>query len=492
MAETDNNTDNLAIFRFRVKADEIPNPSTRMSFEKAVDSFSRFIGDSPLRVEAIDERLVSEWVSWLFGNGYSYNTVVYYVNRLSSLHGKIAKDISMDYDGFFSRIKQRLKHISARSLEIYSVEDCFDKLRRLVLTDNSGNAARQLAKDVVLFSLYNGGLSFGSIVKYRKDGYQGSDDAVKAIVERYSKPKNKYLFPLNQSEHTPRQLEGTVSALFANALKGVGIRLAEYGPSVSADLWIMTAMRCGFAVSDIAACLEGDDNGSPILMFASGGALPDDRKSAIRSRMVRVLSKDPEEWYAMQFRPHVDYDQIQQRLASEGIRLTKIFYPMEEIVRQAGKKLRKQTKPVVPGLMFFQSKVTRLPGLYYRIGDLAWGYRYSRTPGSPYAVIPPEDIEMYQLAVGQFVDSIESYPEGAFSYERGDKVEITSGDFRGYPAFFEKEIREVSENGKTTTRIINRLRLAGIEQYSWIVDLDPRMMVKITDDRFDILRQHIG
>ncbi len=491
MPEIDKNTCDCAVSLFRVKTDAIMNPTSRMSFGKAVDLFDRFIDNTKIALSDIDESLVSEWVSWLFGHGYSYKTVTYYVNRLSSLYNKVVKDSSVNDSGGFLAVKEKLRRISPLSLEMYSIRDCFAKLRRLVLADFSKNPTRQLAKDVVLFSLYNGGLTFERIAKYRKDEYSGHDVASSAIVEKYSKPKNKYLFPLNQSVRTTNQLNRAVSALFAEALRSVDIRLSVYNSDTAVDLWAIVAISCGFSATDVAGCIIDSEIVNPIYSFAVRRSdITEEQKVAIMNRVARILAKDPEDWYAMQFRPYVKYDQVKERLTTAGIHFSKTFYPMEEIILRVGKRMKRVSKPVVPGLFFFKSKAIALPALYNCIGDLAWGYRYSRNARSQYAVIPPYAIAEYEIAVGQFIDSIESYPDGDFRYEEGDKVVITSGEFIGHPATFEKEIRDVTlENGQVVTRIINRLRLAGVENYSWIVDLDPRRMMKISDEKFDSIKK---
>lgn len=487
MTDIYGNIKGCAVTLFRVKISEVSNSASRKSFAQVTESFNLFMSGTPVRLSDFNENLVSEWVSWLFCNGYTYKTVVYYVNRLSSLYGKVAGDGLTEGREGFSAVKEKLKKASAISLEINSITDCFGRLRRMVLTDCSTNSARQLAKDLVLFSLYNGGLSFRRLAGYRKDDYQGSDEAVMAIVERYSKAKNKYLFPLNQSERTPNQLESAISSLFSDALRSAGIKLSSYGGSIPVDLWVRTAMNCGIPAADIAGCVEQTDSVNPVCSFAVRNELTAGRIAEIRSRVARILSRNPEDWYAMQFRPHVTYERVQERLMNTGISFTGSFYPMEEIVRRVGKKLKRESRPVIPGLLFFKSRATELPALFFHIGDLAWGYRYDRNARGPYAVIPQKAIEDYERAVGQFVESMDAYPEGTFHFEPGDKVEITGGDFRGQPAIFEKEVRELGDGPHAARRISYRLKLAGTANFSWVVELDPRQMAKITDERFAAL-----
>lgn len=463
----------FALDWLKAKADESGNEAVRKSQRQAVDLFGEFLGGSPLEFDGIDTDLLSEWVSWMFSTGYAYGSVMTYLGRLSALYGKAAKERIAPKSDCFSAVKEKLKNASKSSVEVNSIDDCWGKLRALVLTDCSKNPRRQLGKDLVLFSLYNGGLSLDRLAKYKKNEYKGSDEAVQAIVSRNAKPKNKYLFPLHQSELTPKQLRLSISSLYSDALKSVGICLPECEPSTPSDLWAVAASRCGFSAADIAGCVGEASGINPLYSFTVKTELTFERKTEIRSRVVAVLAKDPEDWYAMQFRPYVDYKKLQARLDAVGITLSKTFYPMEEIVRRVGKKMKREQKPVVPGLLFFKSKAAALPGLFSLIGDLAWGYRYSRGPRSPYAVIPQAAIDQYESAIGKFADTIDAYPEGTLHFEPGDTIEITSGDFAGHVAIFEKELRETAGGA---TRVTHRLRLTGLTSCLWTVDLDPRQL----------------
>lgn len=460
----------FALDWLKAKADESDNEAVRKSQRQAVDLFGEFLGGSPLEFDGIDTDLLSEWVSWMFSTGYAYGSVMTYLGRLSALYGKAAKERIAPKSDCFSAVKEKLKDASKSSVEVNSIDDCWGKLRALVLADCSKNPRRQLGKDLVLFSLYNGGLSLDRLAKYKKSEYQGSDEAVQAIVSRNAKPKNKYLFPLHQSELTTKQLRLSISSIYSDTLKSVGINLSECAPI---DLWAVAASRCGFSAADIAGCVGEISGINPLYSFATKAELTSERKTEILSRVTAVLAKDPEDWYAMQFRPYVDYKKLQARLDAVGITLSKTFYPMEEIVRRVGKKMKREQKPVVPGLLFFKSKATTLPDLFCLIGDLAWGYRYSRGPRSPYAVIPQAAIDQYESAIGKFADTIDAYPEGTLRFEPGDTVEITGGDFTGLLAVFEKELRETSDGA---TRVTHRLRLTGLTNCLWTVDLDPRQL----------------
>lgn len=468
MTDSLENRHDSAIDAFRVRIDCTPNPASRKSLGQALDSFRRFLAGSDAALADIDESMLGEWVSWMFAQGYSPKTVAYYVNRLSSLHGKASESGHQA----FSRIKSRLADTQAAQAQSLAPADCFDRLRALVLKDCSKSPLRQLAKDITLFSIYAGGLPLEDVARCRKDDYRGSDEAVKEIVARYAKPRNKYLFPLNQSERTPTQTARAITALYADALKMAGFDQAAISAHSPIDLWIAVATRCGLPAAEISACAGEAGSANPITAFASPKEIGCEEIGEMRGRVANVLAEDPENWYAMQFRPHVSHSMLTDRLRAEGITLRQTYYPMEQIMRQIGKRLKPETKPVMPGILFFKSRATELPDLFCAIGDLAWGYRQSRAVRSPYAAIPAADIHAYAMAVGQFTDSIDRHPDGTIAIEPGDKIEITGGQLKGLTAIFEKEIQD------TADRITYRLRLTAQNSITWTVDLDPRLTAK--------------
>lgn len=475
----------FAVDWFRVKAAEVSNPNTVLHLHKAIDSFNYFMGGTPVPLSDIDEDLLNEWVSYLFYKGYKYSSILTYLSKLSALFGKAVKEGLVQRNDCFSKTTARLREIPHSQLEINADAKVFDKLRNLILMDCSKQPYRQIAKDIVLFSVFCGGLTYKQIANYKKDDYLGSNTAILAIVRRYAKPKNKYLFPLEQSSRTPKQLESAIAEIFKDALSWVGIKLSLYSTATPIDLWSIAAMRSGFYASDIAGCIGNSGMINPMFSFAKAAELDGDRVAEIRERVTEVLTKDPDDWYAMQFRPRVNIDMITERMKSCHIAFQRTFYPMEEIVRRVGKKKIYESKPIVPGLLFFKIKASALTALFRHIGDLAWGYRQTRDVCSPYAVISRKAIELYQMTIGQFDESTEVFPAGTLELRPGDRLEIIGGSFLGRPATFDADSRH---SGRT----VYRLKMLGDNDIEWSIDTDARLVRKISESRYHKLSQALN
>jgi len=471
----------------RVKSEQSESPRTLASSKQTVDAFSRYIGGTEIGFDSFDETLLGEWVAYLLHNGYTLKTVSYYVKRLAALYAKAVHDHLAQATDSFSNLQAKLNAPAARYFEGSSDKETFHKLQKIVRADYTADPNKQLAKDMLLFAVFNGGLSLEEIVTCKKDDYRGGNEHILAIVNRYSKPKNKYLFPLNHSSRSTGRLVRTVEALFRDVLAGVEIEPSFIPANTALDIWCRAAMCCCFSASDIAACAGSRCGSNAVTAFVKPSGIGPDRVAEIRSRVIEALSDNPVNWYVMRFRRKVNYDLITARLKERNIHLVETYYPMEEILHKTGRKKVFETRPVISWLMFFREHASELNNLYYQIGDLAWGYRQSRDVKSPYAVISNEEMANYQRAIGTFSSEAEPYPEGAVDLRPGDRLVIIGGFFNGRPATFGTTANSSKEKGGTKT--VYRILLDGGNYRDWIVDQDARLVKKITEEQFHDLRR---
>lgn len=441
---------------------------------QAVGAFNRFMGGTPIGLAELDVDLLCEWVAWMSLEGYTLSTIRLYMKYLSSLYGKVAKSGLVSDNGCFTQAAAKLGEIGEIP-QGSSVLPCdpqtFSKLRRLVQADYTQSPGHRLAKDVVLFALYQGGMTFGQIAAYKKGDYKGADNAVLDIVGRYSKARNKYLFPLRQSSRTPKQLERAVSALFSAALGSVQLVVPNRSDVCLAyDIWAFAAHQCGIQSRIISRRMSLCGIFRPLLGIVGEGLDCSETEAEAVHRVSYLLSQDPCHWYAMQFRPRVTYDKVRSRLEAGSVHIMDTYYPMEEIYKRVGKKIVTSGKPLVPGLLFFRAKSSEVQRLFRGIGDLAWGYRRGATgTGSPYAEISAVELRRCQLAIGSLAPGIEVYPGGTLELRQGDRLEVIGGEFRGYGATFEKAVKEGG-------RLIYRLHLIGSNAIEWVVDLPPHLV----------------
>lgn len=449
---------------------------------RAVDSFCRFAGGAEIGFDSFDEYLIGEWAANQLFHGYYTKTVAYNISKIAALYNKAVAGGLAKPCGAFSRVLEKIGDPSAARFDGRNHRDTFQRLQSIIRADLSTRPRMQLAKDILLFAVFNGGMTLNRVASFRKDDYSGGNRHVAEIVDRYAKPRNRYLFPLGQAHSTARQLSRAVADMISELLSDGGLRLSAAPEFSALELWCDLAMGCGVSASDIAACVAPRSGASAITAFVKPSELDVEDISAIRDRIVTALTENPVRWYAMHFRRNVDYGMITRRMKDKGICPVEIYYPMEEIIRKVGHRKVFENRPVISWLMFFREHDADVDRLYYEIGDLAWGYRRSRDVRSPYACISDRAVRDYQDAIGILNPDTRLLPDEEVELNEGDCLVVLGGELNGRPAVFMSKRK--SPDGGEDGKVVYRVRLAGGNNINWIVDRDPRLVRKISEAQF--------
>lgn len=465
---------------FRLKSTETKSSCSAGNMRRAVDSLSGFAGGMDLSFDSFNDAFIGEWIASQFFEGYQSATVAYNVSKIAALYNKaVAEGIASESDAFSTMLEKINK--SGSTYDGIDHSCTFQKARSMYLADYLTDTGKDLARDIIMYGLFNGGMTLDQLAKLKKDDYKGDNPHIIRIVGKYSKPKNKYLFPLNQAHLTPRRLMLSIEGLVVSLLKSYGICRKVSPNMLLADIWCDLAMNCGISASDIAGCLDIADNVSALTFCAKPTQLTQDEKSEIRRRVSDTLADNPIRWYAMHLRQHTKFKELTDRLKDRKIVLDEIFYPMEEIFHNVGKKKVFENRPVLSWLIFYRARVTQLNKLFHEVGDLAWGYRYLRDVKSPYAVISDREICDYQQAIGTLSPTVRMLQDSEVKFEKGDYLVLLGGPMNGRHGVFlaEKKVR-----GETSGRVVFRIRLAGGGNANWEVNWDPALVKKITEGQY--------
>lgn len=456
---------------FRVKAGEAATGQTRANLLRAVDTLSGFAAGADLSYGSFGGPLLSEMVSRLLYRGYTPKTIANNVlKRLATLYNKAVGEGLAEPTDTFHSLQAAL--LSERTAQLTGTLDSgtFAKLRAIIAADYPSQPDMQLAKDIVLMAVYSGGMSYDEIARMRKDDYKGDDANILAIIGKYSRPKNKYLFPLDQIHSTSRQLQCRLSALILPLLTRHGLEPAPIAAHTAHALWANAAMACGIPAADIAACIGQRAADNLVTAMAAPSGIGPDGMARIRATVAATLTHNPEHWYAMHLRRHVSLADITARLVDTGITLGEIYYPMEEILRKVGHRKIFERRPVISWLVFFRARRTDLDRLYTAVGDLAWGYRLSRQPASPYAIVSDSEVRGYQQAIGTLSPATRLMPDDTAALRSGDPVEVLGGELNG------RRGRLITTRTTPGGATVYRIRLDGGAHASWTVDRDPRLV----------------
>jgi len=467
---------------FRIKTQEATSGQTRENLQYAVNALCAFAGESEASFDSFTESMLGEWVSLLLFHGYSPKTISNNVlKRIATLYNKAVDEGFARRTEVFKNFQNVLNSEKTDDLNNINDSKLFGKLQDILRTDYHADSQIQLAKDVLFFSIFMGGMSFEEIANYKKDDYKGDSKGAIEIISRYSKPKNKFLFPLKRHNSTPKKIQSTLGHLFADILNRHGIKLSGMSSDISFVLWSFAAMSCGVPASDVAACIAPRNQRVSVTAFVKPSELNEERIAEIRRLVESTLSHNPVRWYAMHLRRNMEFKDLTDKLDEKNITLEEIFYPMEEIFHKVGRKKFFENRPVIPWLVFFRTRVTLLSRLFNEIGEIAWGYRYLRNVRSPYAVISDKEILDYQQAIGTLSPGTRILHDDEVKFNEGDYLVILGGPMSGRHGVL---IAEKKGKGDASGRVIFRIRLAGGNNANWEVNWDSRLVKKITEDQY--------
>lgn len=321
--------------------------------------------------------------------------------------------------------------------------------------------------DMVMFSILSGGIGFERLAAMKKTDAVEPLPIVEEIASRNARPRNRYMFSLDQSRRTPHQLEAVVTALFRSVLTKSGMRLSANPADTPLELWIRIAYELGIDTPVIKACAGAEAGRFAMLALVDASEVSPDEIAAARRIVYSALTEIRPEWYAFRFRQGVTYRQVEARLAAFGAisGIDDLYYPCEEIARRVGDNLVVRQQPVVAGLLFIRCRYVDVAAILRQAGDLMWCYTRRTDGRTTYAVIPDMEMYIYQTAISILLPDTELHPIGEIPLEPGDKVEIIGGSFNG-------RVGTVApDSAPAGGRTIYRLLLPGGSGIEWIVDI---------------------
>lgn len=413
---------------FGVKTDSMSDTSVS-DYRKAVASLRNFIssesGSSP-----ISQVVIEDWLVYMSFRGIAIKTALHYLDLISSLYGMAVNDGLAVSSDMFAKTKARVRQLSADSWKPLVAQNDFSRMLNLTKTAYRQSGELALASDILLFSLINNAMPIGQIALLKKEDLHRFPNVCLTIAERHISPKRKYIFPLDQTKKTPRQLETYTEQLVGHLLDLRNIRILDDVRETVMSYWAFAALQCGISASDVVGILGCPPSGIPSLSICSQTEdCSESRTSHIRNAVSGVFLENPPRWYAMRLRPGVKFDTMEERVSALGanIRRPDFFYPCNEIAKRIKKKLVYEQRPILPDIVFFKSRATDVQPLFAKIGDLAWCY----TNGGSYASIPYHAMEQFQKAIGKFTPDYELGPVGSIPLRKGDRIVVVGGPFMG-------------------------------------------------------------
>ena len=298
-------------------------------------------------------------------------------------------------------------------------------VRRLKETESNLEAAKRVAKiplkpDSPSF-VYNKAfqyLLFDPFVKLRdivsmkfSDPRPDCPHLEDIVTSMRDAPQAKYVFPLQQGKRRePAIIRDLLTELHAAARRS-GLKFGEtFSRESITSLWIAAAIRENIPYAEISGMLPVLPATYLFLSLVKAAEVSESRKIEILNTVACSITNKNPGWFVLRLRSGVTPERISERLKEKGSpmhRQIRYYYPLRSIRKAEKKKVISVNVPVLPGLLFFRLPYDRVAPLMSVIGDLAWCYRTSANPESPYSVIPQEEMRIFQRCVGMFTEDVE-------------------------------------------------------------------------------------
>lgn len=470
MPDIKRNTNREFINFFRSRLSSL-SVETASKYSRTISDLDCFLSGHRLQFSDLSPALVADWASELFRQGLAVNTVVRHLNILSGLIKSAVKKNMMEPDDSPRKLAAHLSG-SPTTLPPLVREAAFNKCLSALRDILKKQSGFNIFEDILLFSLANGALPLIEAVMIKKgDISKYPNEVSRLIIERNQSPRREYVFDLRQSYDTPRQIISSISKGLKTLWDKTGLPSGADPDNAVRSIWAACAIRGGATASETLGCI-GNTAPYTIPDFCTAAQdMPDTRlwDNAVHSMIAHELPV----WYAMHLRKGVCFDDLRKEI-SENVRpVPELFYPSETVRRRIGNKTVIEEHPFISRTAFFKSRQENILPMFSLIGDKAWCYRVSNTPGAPYAAISSRDMQRFQAAIGVFTPDIEIHPLGELTPQPGESVIIIKAGYNNR----EGEVEEVIDNGCGTT--IFRIKLSTDQGYEWRVDLDARQLLPV-------------
>lgn len=437
-------------------------------YRRSLSALEIFMIGHGLSVADMSPRLVEDFVFDLMQRGKSASAIVSTLNVISSvLKGETAADTI----AAATRARELARQFRTSAVAIpplvneRTFGDCLTRLQASL----KGLQPAGVAGDILIVSLLGGGTPVDQLIEMRKATVTTYTGKAKQILECNLSTTRDYVFDLRQSYHTPRQirqkLTDSLSATFADI---VGKDKTDIDALVS-SIWVALAIRCGATASEALACAPG-----PVPYIIPDFITAPEPDTTARSRWAKavatLLTRNTDHWYALHMRTGVTFEQLQTDIAADIKPAPTLFYPCRTISRNLCNRKVITEQPYIDRTVFFRTAPEAVQPMFRKIGDKAWCYRMTATPGSPYAIISAAEMQRFQSAIGQFTPDTEIHPIGELTLRPTDRVILLMADFYNQEGRIDKILTD--PDGRTIYRIAFTAT-TGIE---WTVDADTRQL----------------
>lgn len=379
------------------------------------------------------ETVLRRWIVGMLLDGMKIGTVKRYSGALHTLFKDWRRSCGLEGgDDMFSLSLSGIASddSATRLLEVEENLKAVERFTRISVKQDSPAFVFNKAFQYLLFDPF---VSLRDIVVMKfSDSRPDCLHLEDLVVSMRDAPQAKYVFPLKQGKRRePAIVKDLLSELHATGRRA-GMRFEDsFSRDSITSIWIAAAIREDIPYEEIRGLFPTLPAPYSFLSLIPPVEVGEKRKLEIMNAVAYSITNKNPGWFVLRLRSGVNPDTIKERLKERESPLQRqiqYYYPLRTIMKLEKKKAVPVEVPVIPGLLFFRLPYDRVAPLIGVIGDLAWCYRSSANPSSPYSVIPQAEMKIFQRCVGAFtadveMDIVSSLPP----LNVGDEVMIEDG-----------------------------------------------------------------
>ena len=352
------------------------------------------------------------WTVDMLLDGLKGSTVKRYSGAVRSLYREWLDSVGQDGDESVFSVSLSGFDTDASAKRLKEMEGNLEAAERFAKMSVKQDSPAFVFSKAFLYLLFDPFVSLKDIVEMKYSDTRPESLHLEDIVTSMRKaPQARYVFPLQQGKRRqPAIIKDLLSELHASCRRA-GLK---FNDSFSRDsitaLWIAAAIREGVPYAEIRGMIPNLPSVYAFLSLVPAVDVSDSRKAEILNIVAYSITNKNPGWFVLRLRGGVTPERIKERLKDRESPLQlqiRYYYPMRTVKKIEKKKVVTEEVPVIPGLLFFRLPYDRVAPLIGVIGDMAWCYRTSANPSSPYSVIPQAEMRIFQRCVGAFTEDVE-------------------------------------------------------------------------------------
>lgn len=356
--------------------------------------------------EEVSKEALEMWIVDMTLDNFKKSTRQRYFRKMSNLYREWQQDLAenpfeatreiaeMDFESGYSEASDNLNHLNSL---LERERKCID---------------REIT-DVFLYLLYNIGASIDDVVALKKDDELADNPQTHDLIDEVRKEagNRKYMFGLDRNNKRPAQVKRElISSLHRLLIQaGMTFRNGFSRDSISA-MWMAAAIKSGMGFEEIRGMIKRVPVGFDSFRLIKPIEMNDRQRTRLLNRVADYLNAKATRWFVMKMRSGQNPDDIKGRLKitdRETFGSMIFFYPTHKVAQRNAKgKLEKKEVPYLSSILFFKVRSDKVASIMHHIGDLAWCYKETNAPGSPYCTISHQEMKDFQKHIGQFSPDI--------------------------------------------------------------------------------------